>query len=169
MCFSYILGTFLWKEHHTMYVMEKYIGNNITICIHFSFFHFYCELNFLKMSIFTYFPHFNAYINLIGLKAYIYILGQHSNIIFGQDVFTPKVAEFKKIGGTLAVICSCVSSYGTSLISTSFLSALVGNSCHWSPLWNLPQNHNLQPLMGGFEIRIDIIAEYKLNRYFRNA
>ena len=39
-----------------------------------------------------------------GLKASIYIFVPHSNIIFVQDIFIPKVAEFSLFGGTLTMI-----------------------------------------------------------------
>ena len=47
---------------------------------------------------------FDVYINRGGLKSSIYIHGKHSNIIFGQYIFIPKVAELRLFGGPLAVI-----------------------------------------------------------------
>ena len=51
------------------------------------------------------------YINSGGLKGYICILGQHLNMIFGPDIFIPKVAEFRLFYGPLAKIknpfCTC--------------------------------------------------------------
>ena len=46
---------------------------------------------------------FDAYIDIGGLKASIYILGQLSKTIFGQYIFTPKVAVFRLFGEKLAV------------------------------------------------------------------
>ena len=48
------LGTWLLKEHHSMHVMEKVTGNNLTSCIQFSFFHFFCQIGLITLSIFTY-------------------------------------------------------------------------------------------------------------------
>ena len=47
----------------------------------------------------------NAYINIVGPNASICILGKHSNIIFGQDIFIPIVSEFSLFGGKLADNC----------------------------------------------------------------
>ena len=43
----------------------------------------------------------HIYINRGGLKAYICILGQHSNIIVCKDIFILIVAEFSLFGGPL--------------------------------------------------------------------
>ena len=42
--------------------------------------------------------------NKSGPKAYICILGQHSNIDFGQNIFILIVAKFILFGGPLAII-----------------------------------------------------------------
>ena len=51
------LVTWLCKQHHQIHVLEKCRRNNVTRWIQFSFFHFYCELIFIKSPILT---HFNS-------------------------------------------------------------------------------------------------------------
>ena len=57
----------------------------------------------MKFSILTYsVSSFGAYINIRGVKEYIFILGQNSNISFGKDIFISKVAELNLFGVSLA-------------------------------------------------------------------
>ena len=88
-----------------MHVLEKLTGNNVISWIQFSFFHFSCQFSLIKSSILSYSnSSFWCIYQCRRSSRIFFIPGQHSNIISGQIIYIPRVAEYSLFGGSLAMI-----------------------------------------------------------------
>ena len=86
------LGTWLYKEHHHMHVLENFTGDNVTSWIKLSFLNFFCQLSFIKLSILTdYSSTFDASINRGCLKVFFtFLYSTQTSLFFEIYIFYPQ-------------------------------------------------------------------------------